>query len=118
MPEGDENPFLAQPAPGNGGANPAMDPEMMLDVLNAIRGGNLDPDAAAALGMDPDMMQALVERLNDPELGEAGGAQPGGQGAGLLDFFRTMFAQDGDAGGGLRREMARQNAQPQEEHED
>ena len=36
---------------------------------------------------------------------------------GLLDFFRTMLVPQ-DGGGGLQREMARQNAPPREERED
>ena len=36
---------------------------------------------------------------------------------GLLDFFRTMLVPQ-DGGGGLQREIARQNAPPREERED
>ena len=137
MPEGDENPFLAQPRGGQG--VPANgDPELMADaVQQLLQGGNFDPDAAAAAGLDVAQIEALLDRVNreggvdpaqipelmrrleDPEVMEAAGARAGGPVAGFFDFFRTLVVpQQGDNGGGLRREMDRQNQPPQEEHED
>ena len=58
--------------------------------------------------------RAEAEEEDDDE-----GAAPRQMGNPLLEFFRTMFVpEQGDRGGGLRREMNRQNAPEEEDHED
>ena len=119
MPEGDENPFLARPADVD-----ENDPDLLADAAAMLRGGQFDADAAAAAGLDPEALRAMAAHLQ----GGAGGAEmlerareqigdENPRALGLLDFFRTMLVPQ-DGGGGLQREIARQNAPPREDRED
>ena len=118
MPEGDENPFLARPVPDE------IDPGLLADAAAMLEDGRFDADAAAAAGLDPEALRAMAARLQ----GGAGAAEMlerarerigdgNPRALGLLDFFRTMLVPQ-DGGGGLQREIARQNAPPREERED
>ena len=119
MPEGDENPFLARPADVD-----ENDPDLLADAAAMLRGGQFDADAAAAAGLDPEALRAMAAHLQDgaggAEMLERAREQIGDENPralGLLDFFRTMLVPQ-DGGGGLQREIARQNAPPREDRED
>ena len=132
MPEGDENPFLQRPEPVPG---PAPAPEELVEMFEHI-GPQLrelpgfDEAAAARLGdMTPEeaarFREGLIDAIEAQRRAEAeeddddDGAAPRQMGNPLLEFFRTMFVpEQGDRGGGLRREMNRQNAPEEEDHED
>ena len=118
MPEGDENPFLARPVPDE------IDPGLLADAAAMLEDGRFDADAAAAAGLDPEALRAMAARLQGgagaAEMLERAREQIGDgnpRALGLLDFFRTMLVPQ-DGGGGLQREIARQNAPPREERED
>ncbi len=121
MPEGDENPFLARPAGNDAGD---IDPDLLADAAAMLQGGRFDAEAAAAAGLDPEALRAMAAHLQGgagaAEMLERAREQIGDENPralGLLDFFRTMLVPQ-DGGGGLQREMARQNAPPREERED
>ena len=121
MPEGDENPFLARPAGNDAGD---IDPDLLADAAAMLRGGRFDAEAAAAAGLDPEALRAMAAHLQGgagaAEMLERAREQIGDENPralGLLDFFRPMLVPQ-DGGGGLQREMARQNAPPREERED
>ena len=133
MPEGDENPFLQRPEPVPG---PAPAPEELVEMFEHIgpqlRGlPGFDEAAAARLGdMTPEEAAQFREGLIDAieaqrgaeaaaeEEDEDEGAAARQMGNPLLEFFRTMFVpEQGDRGEGLRREMNRQNAPEEEDHE-
>ena len=70
--------------------------EGLIDAIEAQRG------AEAAAEEEDEDEGAAARQMGNP----------------LLEFFRTMFVpEQGDRGEGLRREMNRQNAPEEEDHE-